>query len=112
MELHEQTTAEHHSLDYEKICASSEFQELLAAKKKFIIFTTVFFLGFALLLPVFAFYTNWLTKPFYGSISWAWLFAFAQFVMTWIICGLYVKKAAVFDEMAAQVLNQAEEGRS
>ncbi|WP_442857367.1 DUF485 domain-containing protein [Bacillus sp. FJAT-42315] len=37
-----------------------------------------------------------------GSISWVWLFAFAQFIMTWVLCMLYVKKANQFDHMARE----------
>ncbi|KYD34053.1 hypothetical protein TGS27_0326 [Geobacillus stearothermophilus] len=32
-----------------------------------------------------------------GPVSWAWLFAFAQFIMTWALCILYSKRAAQFD---------------
>lgn len=109
MGLHNEVEEKQESLDYKKIVASAPFQELLAAKKKFTLSTTIFFLVFALLLPVLAFYSDILTKPLFGAFSWAWLFAFAQFAMTWGICHLYIKKAAKFDEMAEKVL-EAEEG--
>ncbi|WP_326943012.1 DUF485 domain-containing protein [Aneurinibacillus migulanus] len=111
MELNEQVVVQNESLNYEEIAASETFKELLVAKKRFTLSTTVFFISFALLLPVLAFYTNLLTKPAIGAVSWAWVFAFAQFAMTWIICHLYVKKAAEFDEMAKQVLSQGIGGR-
>ncbi|HWO97925.1 MAG TPA: DUF485 domain-containing protein [Bacillus sp. (in: firmicutes)] len=109
-ELHEQAVIESESLNYEEIAASEKFKELLIAKKRFTISITLFFISFALLLPILAFYTDILKKPAIGAVSWAWVFAFAQFVMTWIICQLYVKKAADFDDMAAQVLNQEVKG--
>lgn len=94
------------SLNYEEIAESKNFRELLKARKRFTVTVTLFFLSFALLLPILAFYTDLLAKPAIGAISWGWLFAFAQFAMTWTICHLYFKKAAEFDEMAAQVLQQ------
>lgn len=92
--------------NYGKIAQSEAFRELLAVKKRFIILTTGFFISFALLLPILAFYTDILTRPAIGAISWAWIFAFAQFVMTWVVCYLYTQKAARFDELERQVLQR------
>lgn len=92
--------------NYAKIAQSKAFKELLAVKKRFIISTTFFFISFALLLPILAFYTDILTRPAIGAISWAWVFAFAQFVMTWSVCYLYTRKAALFDELEQQVLQR------
>ena len=48
-----------------------------------------------------------LNTPAIGAISWAWLFALTQFVMTWVLCGLYAKKAAKFDNyVSALKMNQ------
>ncbi len=90
--------------NYAKIAESEAFKELLAVKRRFIILTTSFFISFALLLPILAFYTDFLTRPAIGAISWAWVFAFAQFVMTWAVSYLYTKKAARFDEIEQRVL--------
>ncbi|MBV2241092.1 DUF485 domain-containing protein [Bacillus inaquosorum] len=38
-----------------------------------------------------------LNKPAIGAVSWAWLFAIAQFAMTWILSTVYSRKAAHFD---------------
>lgn len=94
--------------NYAMIAESEAFKELLAVKKRFIILTTSFFISFALLLPILAFYTDLLTRSAIGAISWAWVFAFAQFVMTWAVCHLYMKKAARFDELKRQVLQETE----
>ncbi|MGA8943317.1 MAG: DUF485 domain-containing protein [Thermoactinomyces sp.] len=96
--------------NYAKIAQSESFQKLLAAKKRFIISMTIFFTSFALLLPIMAFYTDILTRPAIGAISWAWVFAFAQFAMTWAVCHLYMKKAARFDEIRQQILEELERG--
>ena len=111
MALQGKRIAENEGLNYEEIASSERFQALLAAKKRFTIRVTLFFISFALLLPIMAFYTDILKGSAFAGISWAWVYAFAQFVMTWTICHLYVKKAAEFDDIAAQVLNQETEGR-
>ncbi|ANB58267.1 hypothetical protein GFC29_59 [Anoxybacillus sp. B7M1] len=111
MGQNERVVVNHQQLHYKELAASEKFKQLLAVKKRFTIYVTLFFLIFSLLLPILAFYTNILKKPAIGAISWAWIFVFAQFVMTWIICHLYVKKAAEFDDMADQVLlHHQEEG--
>lgn len=92
------------SFDYEAIAASSKFRKLISSKKKLIIPMTILFLAFYFALPVLTSYTKILNKPAIGDITWAWLFATAQFIMTWILCTVYVKKASTFDHLAEEVL--------
>ncbi|MEC1259160.1 DUF485 domain-containing protein [Bacillus swezeyi] len=87
-------------IDYSKAAASPAFQQLLKRKRAFIVPMTVFFLLFYFLLPIMTSYFTFLNQPAAGAISWAWLFAVAQFVMTWTLCILYTKKADQFDRMA------------
>jgi uncharacterized membrane protein (DUF485 family) len=95
--------------DYTAIVQSSSFQALLSAKKKFIIPLTIFFFCFYFALPILTSYSTVLNHKFVGNITWAWVFAFLQFVMTWGLSMLYSKKAAKFDQLANQV---AQERRS
>ncbi|MGV2788144.1 DUF485 domain-containing protein, partial [Clostridium perfringens] len=44
-----------------------------------------------------------LNHPAIGPITWAWVFAFAQFIMTWVLCILYSRKAAQFDRMVDDI---------
>ncbi|MDQ1001105.1 uncharacterized membrane protein (DUF485 family) [Neobacillus niacini] len=92
--------------DYGSIVQSSSFQKLLSEKKKFIIPITIFFFCFYFALPILTSYSTVLNNKFIGSISWAWVFAFLQFVMTWGLCMLYSKKAAKFDELAEKVVKE------
>ncbi|MEH7331316.1 DUF485 domain-containing protein [Neobacillus drentensis] len=92
--------------DYSSIAQSSSFQTLLSEKKKFIIPITIFFFCFYFALPILTSYSTILNHKFIGSISWAWVFAFLQFVMTWGLCMLYSKKAAKFDELADKVVKE------
>jgi len=92
--------------DYGKIVQSDKFQALLGAKKRFILPMTVFFLVYYFALPVLTAYAKVLNRPAIGSISWAWIFAFSQFVMTWVLCGIYTGRAAKFDEQAKAVIEE------
>jgi uncharacterized membrane protein (DUF485 family) len=96
------------AVDYAKAAQSESFQALLAAKRRFLVPATLFFLAFYFLLPILTSYTHVLEKPAIGKISWAWIYAFAQFVMTWTLAVVYMRKAAEFDSMAADI----KEGRN
>ncbi|WP_245183609.1 DUF485 domain-containing protein [Lentibacillus salicampi] len=92
------------TVDFEEVEESEQFKSFMQNKKKFIIPYTIFFLIFYFLLPVLTSYTTFLNTPLVGDISWVWVFAFAQFVMTWVLCTIYVKKAASFDNQADQII--------
>ena len=98
-------------IDYVKVEKSSQFKSLMKRKKNFIVPMTIFFLVFYFLLPILTSYTTFLNTSLFGDISWVWLFAVAQFVMVWILCTVYVKKAASFDREADQIIeNQIKKG--
>lgn len=95
--------------EYSAIVKSANFQKLLHEKKKFIIPFTLFFFAFYFALPILTSYTTILNKTAFGSITWAWVFAFMQFIMTWAFCMIYYKKAEKFDKLSEKIL--AEKGR-
>lgn len=100
--------------NYEKIASSSEFKQLLKEKKKFLVPLIIFFLVFYFMLPILTSYTTILNKPAIGAITWTWVYAFAQFLMTWILCMIYVKRAARFDQSAEKIVEKysnQEEGK-
>ncbi|WP_042460959.1 DUF485 domain-containing protein [Neobacillus dielmonensis] len=92
--------------DYSSIVQSSSFQALLSEKKKFIIPFTIFFFCFYFALPILTSYSTVLNSKFIGDITWAWVFAFLQFIMTWGLCMLYSKKATKFDEITKQIKSE------
>lgn len=92
------------TIDYEKVESSPEFKQFMQNKKRFIVPMTIFFLVFYFLLPISTSYGTFLNTPAIGDITWAWVFAIAQFVMTWVICTLYVKRAASFDKQADEII--------
>ncbi|MGY0694201.1 DUF485 domain-containing protein [Virgibacillus sp. FSP13] len=95
---------EEKEIDFVQVANSKQFKTYMHNRKKFIVPLTIFFLIFYFLLPILTSYTNFLNTPAIGDVSWVWLFAFAQFIMTWVLCTIYVKKAASFDEQANQII--------
>ncbi|WP_462411374.1 DUF485 domain-containing protein [Neobacillus sp. Marseille-QA0830] len=92
--------------DYTSIAQSSSFWRLISEKKKFIIPYTIFFFCFYFALPILTSYSTVLNSKFIGDITWAWVFAFLQFIMTWGLCMLYSKKATKFDEITKQIKSE------
>ncbi len=93
-------------LDYESVANSSKFKKLMHEKKVFIVPLTIFFLVFYFTLPLLTSYSTVLNKTAIGDISWAWIFAVAQFVMTWVLCVVYVKRFAKFDVEADEIVEE------
>ena len=98
--------------NYTAIVQSADFQKLLHVKKRFIIPMTLFFMIFYFVLPLLTSYSTVLNTSFYGSITWAWVFAFAQFIMTWALCMIYSKKAGEFDRLTDRILQMRKGGTS
>ncbi|MFM1655378.1 DUF485 domain-containing protein [Brevibacillus sp. B_LB10_24] len=94
--------------DWDKVVQSPAFRELMRQKKSFIIPATIFFIVFYFMLPLLTAFTTSLNGRAIGAINWAYLYAFAQFAMTWIICHLYASKATNFDKIVEQVKKEAE----
>jgi uncharacterized membrane protein (DUF485 family) len=88
---------------YAEVWQSDKFKTLISRKKRFIVPMTVFFLIFYFALPILTSYSKVLNAPAIGPISWAWVFAFAQFVMTWALCIIYSKKSSQFDRMVDEI---------
>jgi uncharacterized membrane protein (DUF485 family) len=92
-----------------RIERTSAFQELMRRKKAFIIPATIFFLVFYFGLPVLAAFTTVLNFTVVGAISGAYLYAFAQFAMTWILMHLYVNQANKWDSIIDRARHEAAE---
>ncbi len=94
--------------EWDRIAAMPEFRALLAAKARFIVPATVFFLVYYFTLPVLVgWYPKLMKEPLLGPLNGAYLFALSQFAMTWIVAILYTRAAAKFDEAAKQILLQS-----
>ncbi len=91
--------------DWNKIAADPGFHELQRAKRRFLVPATIFFLVYFLALPVLVgFFPDLMKKPVLGKVNLAYFFAFSQFLMTWILCALYVRAARRWDILNAALL--------
>ncbi|GBF11542.1 DUF485 domain-containing protein [Tepidibacillus infernus] len=93
-------------IDYTAISKSETFKELMNKKKKFIVPLSIFFFIFYFTLPIMTAYSKVLNTPALGAITWAWVFAFAQFVMTWTLVTIYARKATQFDDNVNRILDK------
>ncbi|MCA3748319.1 MAG: DUF485 domain-containing protein [Rubrobacter sp.] len=96
--------------EWVRIERTPAFKELMRQKKAFIIPATIFFVVFYFGLPVLTGFTTLLRVQVIGSISLAYLYAFAQFAMTWILMHLYLSRANRWDELVELARRQAARG--
>ena len=90
---------------WERIAAMSTFQALLAAKQRFIIPATLFFLVYYFALPLLVGYApQMMETKLVGVVNLAYVFALSQFFMAWILAAFYLRAAKRFDAMAAEVI--------
>ncbi|MFP3884091.1 DUF485 domain-containing protein [Priestia filamentosa] len=98
---------EEQELDYTELVQSPTFQRLMREKRRFILPFSLFFLAFYFTLPVLTAYFTFLNETAFWSLTWAWVFAFAQFVMTWALCMIYTKRAQKFDVLVEDLKKEA-----
>ncbi|HSV14640.1 MAG TPA: DUF485 domain-containing protein [Tepidisphaeraceae bacterium] len=90
---------------WERIAESEEFKDLMAAKARFIVPATMFFVVYYFALPVLVGYApELMSRRVIGVVNVAYLFALSQFFMAWILAWLYVRAAGRFDRMAKRIL--------
>lgn len=98
-------TSTNNNGDWEKIARHPGFAELKKAKMRFIVPATIFFMIYYMALPVLVgFFPEQMKQPVIGKVNWAYLFALSQFIMTWVLCWLYVRAARRWDKMNAELL--------
>ena len=92
-----------------RIERTSAFQELVRKKKAFILPATIFFFVFYFWLPFLTAFTTILDVNVIGAINLAYIYAFAQFAMTWILMHLYVSRANKWDDLVDRARHEASE---
>jgi uncharacterized membrane protein (DUF485 family) len=98
--------------DWDIVARNPDFKKLLAAKTRFIVPATVFFIVYYFALPLSVGYAkDFMSTPVIGPVNLAYLFALSQFFMAWIIAALYMRAADRFDKMAKRLLDQLAEGK-
>ncbi len=96
--------------EWVRVERTQAFKELVRRKRAFIIPATIFFLVFYFGLPFLAGFTTLLNVKVVGSLTLAYLYAFAQFAMTWILMHLYFSRANRWDDLVDRARQEAAEG--
>ena len=110
--LPQQQRYEADQIEWDRVAASKEFNDLMATKNVFIIPAFVFFLVYYFALPVLVGYApQFMSTKVVGNVNLAYLFALSQFFMAWTIAWLYVKAADDFDKLAKDIIEKAENQR-
>ena len=78
-------------------------------KRAFLLPIVVFVLLFFIALPVLSIFTNILDSKVIRAITWAYLYAFAQFFLAWIVTFVYWRKAGRWDKLASKAREEATE---
>jgi len=98
--------------DWDRLAALADFRALLAAKRRFIVPATLFFIVYYFALPVLVGYApRLMAAKVFGVINVAYLFALSQFFVAWIVAVLYVRAASRFDTMARGIVDQYRAGQ-
>ena len=95
--------------EWVRVERTSAFKELIKSKRAFIIPATIFFMLFYFGLPFLAAFTTVLNVKVIGPLTLAYVYAFAQFAMTWIIMHLYVSRANKWDDLVERARVEAAE---
>jgi uncharacterized membrane protein (DUF485 family) len=98
--------------EWRRVSQTPAFGELMRAKKAFIIPAVIFFLVFYMAMPILAEFTTVLDGPAIGTLNWAYVYGFAQFLMTLILCHLYLNRAKKWDKLVEEAREEASEERT
>lgn len=102
---------QHHQLtpaEWDSVANDPEFVTLLRARRSFVVPATIFFIAYYFALPLsVGFLPAVMSRPVLGPLTLAYLAAFSQFVMAWVLCALYMRRAKRFDALAASVVARA-----
>jgi uncharacterized membrane protein (DUF485 family) len=95
--------------NWSAIASTERFRALLREKRRFLVPATLFFLVYYFALPILVgYFPELMKRTVWGPVNIAYLFALSQFVMAWILAGLYVRAAKRFDTIAAGLRNEEE----
>src|SRR5215208_8526258 len=100
----------HAEIDWEAVERSPEFREMVRRKKAFVIPATLFFLAWYFGFIILAGYApDFMGREFItDGLTVGYAFALSQFVMTWLLGWLYLRKAdRTFDPLAERARDAA-----
>jgi uncharacterized membrane protein (DUF485 family) len=92
-------------VDWESVERSSEFRELVAAKRRFVLPRVVFFLSWYIGFVLLAGYAeDFMNERIHEGLTVGYLLALSQFVMVWFLVWEYLRKAnSTFDPLEEAV---------
>ncbi|MDQ6932093.1 MAG: DUF485 domain-containing protein [Candidatus Eremiobacteraeota bacterium] len=95
--------------DWQALDDDPQFKYLVAAKRRFIIPATVFFVLYYFSLPILVgYYPILMSRNVYGNMNLAYIFALSQFVMAWLVMLLYVRRARYYDQLESQIISKVQ----
>ena len=96
--------------DWEAIERSPEFQELVAAKRRFVVPATVFFLAWYLgFVALCGYAPDFMGESVYEGLTVGYVLALTQFLMVFVLGYAYLRRAQnVFDPLADEVAAHAD----
>ena len=98
--------------DWAKLEASADFQELVAARRRFVVpALAVFVVWFGGFLVLTAYARDFMTEKAIGNFTWAYVLAGSLIPMTWLIAFLYLRWSdRKLAPIAARIVKAAERG--
>lgn len=96
-------------IDWKAAEQSSEFRELIAARRRFVVPATIFFLSWYFLFILLAGYApGFFGSSIYEGLTVGYVWALTQFVMVGVLGLMYLKRAQnVYDPLAAKAAQVA-----
>ena len=96
-------------IDWTAIEQSPEFKELIAARRRFVLPATIFFLAWYIGFILLAGYApDFMAESVYQGLTVGYCLALTQFVMVFTLGYLYLRRAnTVYDPLAAKVREKA-----
>lgn len=99
------TSAQNSTVDWHRIQRDPDFASLVKRKVKLIVPATVFFVIYYFALPVsVGWFPEFMQKKIWGDMNLAYFFALSQFVMAWVLAGIYVAAATGWDRSERALL--------
>jgi uncharacterized membrane protein (DUF485 family) len=94
---------------WDRVAAMDEFRLLLLAKAEFVVPAVITFVVYYFALPIaVGYFPEFMDKKILGPVNIAYIFALSQFFVAWLIAGLYVRRAKVFDDYGHRIMQRLE----